>query len=56
MTRGRKKPVSMGKSTELSVRTKKQIDALPEHAQEIYRKAHANALEQYQKPGKKTWW
>ena len=30
-----------------------QIHSLPEHAQEIYKKAHANALEQYQKPEKR---
>jgi hypothetical protein len=33
-----------GKSSTLSSRTKKQIDSLPEHAQEIYKEAHANAL------------
>jgi cation transport regulator len=37
----------------LSNRTKKQIDSLPEHAQEIYKEAHANALKQYQKPEKR---
>jgi cation transport regulator len=37
----------------LSARTKKQIDSLPEHAQEIYNKAHANALEQYKNPEKR---
>jgi cation transport regulator len=37
----------------LSTRTKKQIDSLPEHAQEIYKKAHANALEQYKNPEKR---
>ena len=37
----------------LSIRTKKQIDVLPEHAKEIYKKAHANALKQYQKPEKR---
>ena len=31
----------------LSSRTKRQIDSLPEHAQKIYREAHANALKQY---------
>jgi hypothetical protein len=35
---------------QLSARTKKQIDSLPEHAQHIYKKAHSNALEQYQNP------
>jgi cation transport regulator len=37
----------------LSTRTKRQIDSLPEHAQNIYREAHANALKQYQKPEKR---
>jgi cation transport regulator len=37
----------------LSARTKKQIDSLPEHAQEIYKEAHVNALKQYQKPEKR---
>jgi cation transport regulator len=37
----------------LSARTKKQIDSLPEHAQQIYKKTHASALEQYQKPEKR---
>jgi cation transport regulator len=37
----------------LSSRTKKQIDSLPEHGQEIYKEAHANALKQYQKPEKR---
>ena len=33
---------------QLSARTKKQIDSLPVHAQHIYTKAHASAVEQYQ--------
>jgi cation transport regulator len=37
-----------GKDKELSARTKKQIDSLPEHAQHIYKKTHASSLEQYQ--------
>jgi cation transport regulator len=41
------------KSSTLSPRTKKQIDSLPEHAQEIYKEAHANALKQYQNPAKR---
>ena len=49
----RKKSSTVSKSTRLSARTKKQIDSLPEHAQEIYKKAHANALKQYQKPEKR---
>lgn len=39
--------------TRLSTRTKKQIDSLPEHAQLIYKKAHANAIKQYQDPKKR---
>jgi cation transport regulator len=39
--------------TRLSARTKKQIDSLPSHAQHIYKKAHANALEQYRNPEKR---
>jgi cation transport regulator len=42
-----------GKSSEISSRTKKQIDSLPEHAREIYTEAHANALKQYQNPAKR---
>jgi cation transport regulator ChaB len=33
----------------LSTRTKKQIDSLPEHAQEIYKEAHVNALKHIKK-------
>ena len=44
---------SRGGSTKLSARTKKQIDALPEHAQHIYRKTHASALKQYKDPKKR---
>jgi cation transport regulator len=40
-------------TTNLSARTKKQIDALPEHAQQIYKKAHASALRQYKDPKKR---
>jgi cation transport regulator len=39
--------------TALSTRTKKQIDTLPEHAQHIFKKAHANAVKQYQNPEKR---
>jgi cation transport regulator len=38
---------------QLSTRTKKQIDSLPKHAQHIYKKVHANAIEQYQSPEKR---
>ena len=39
--------------TRLSARTKKQIDSLPEHAQHIFKKAHSNAIEEYQNPSKR---
>lgn len=39
--------------TSLSPRTKKAIDALPEHGQHIFKKAHANAVKQYQNPEKR---
>jgi cation transport regulator len=39
--------------TRLSTRTKKQIDSLPEHAQHIYKKAHASTIKQYQNPEKR---
>jgi cation transport regulator len=42
-----------GKDKQISARTKKQIDSLPEHAQHIYKKAHASAIEQYQNPEKR---
>ena len=48
-TRKRKSKVD----TALSSRTKKQIDSLPEHAQHIFKKAHANAVKQYQEPEKR---
>ena len=38
---------------QISARTKKQIDSLPEHAQHIYKKAHASAIDQYQNPEKR---
>ena len=38
---------------ELSDATDKRIDQLPEHAQHIFKKAHANALEQYENPKKR---
>jgi cation transport regulator len=37
----------------LSPRTKKQIDSLPQHAQHIFKKAHGNAVKQYQNPAKR---
>jgi cation transport regulator len=39
--------------TALSARTKKAIDSLPEHAQHIFKKAHANAVKQYQNAEKR---
>ena len=39
--------------TALSARTKKQIDSLPEHAQHIFKKTHANAVKEYQNPAKR---
>ena len=39
--------------TTLSIRTKKQKDSLPEHAQHIFKKTHANAVKQYQDPEKR---
>jgi cation transport regulator len=41
------------KDKKISARTKKQIDSLPEHAQHIYKKAHASAIDQYQNPEKR---
>ena len=40
-------------NTALSARTKKQIDSLPTHAQHIFKKAHASAVKEYQKPLKR---
>jgi len=58
MPRSQTKPTSVKKSSKgsdklLSTRTKKQIDSLPEHAQHIYKKAHDNAIKQYQDPDKR---
>jgi cation transport regulator len=41
------------KDRQISARTKKQIDSLPEHAQHIYKKTHASAIDQYQNPEKR---
>lgn len=38
---------------ELSDETEKRIDQLPEHAQHIFKKAHANALKEYEDPKKR---
>jgi cation transport regulator len=42
-----------GKDKQISARTKKQIDSLPEHAQHIYKRVHASAIDQYQNPEKR---
>jgi cation transport regulator len=42
-----------GEETELSESTEKRIDSLPEHAQHIFKKAHASAVKEYQDPGKR---
>ena len=43
-----------GKEKEdLSKSTKKRIDELPSHAQEIFKEAHSSALEQYKDPDKR---
>lgn len=44
---------SSSSSSRLSARTRKAIDTLPSHAQEIYKKAHKNALKQYKSPSKR---
>ncbi len=38
---------------ELSETTEKRIDQLPEHAQHIFKKAHASAIKEYQNPDKR---
>jgi cation transport regulator len=54
MPNPRSKRKSSGRGDkQLSSRTKKQIDSLPKHAQHIYTKAHASAIEQYQSPEKR---
>jgi cation transport regulator len=40
-------------SPRVSARTRKAIDTLPSHAQDIYKKAHKNALKQYKSPSKR---
>jgi cation transport regulator len=49
-TRGNKRGPGYSK---LSAREKKQIDSLPQHAQRIYKKVHANAEKQYKNPEKR---
>ena len=38
---------------ELSEATEKRIDQLPEHAQHIFKKAHASAVKEYEDPEKR---
>ena len=47
-TKGKKE-----EDVELSEGTEKRIDQLPEHAQHIFKKAHASALKEYQDPKKR---
>lgn len=42
-----------GNGNELSEATKKRIDDLPEHAQHIFKKAHASAIKEYEDPDKR---
>jgi hypothetical protein len=53
MPKSKRGESSRGGDKQLSTRTKKQIDSLPEHAQHIYKKAHASAIDQYQNPEKR---
>lgn len=41
------------RNIQLSTRTKKQIDSLPQHAQHIFKRAHDSAVKQYQDPEKR---
>jgi cation transport regulator len=41
------------RSPQLSARERKQIDSLPQHAQQIYKKVHASAEKQYKNPEKR---
>jgi cation transport regulator len=52
-TKSKTKPTRRGGDKQLSTRTKRQIASLPTHAQHIYRKTHASAIEQYQDPEKR---
>ena len=53
ITTGGSRRERTGKDRPISVRTKRQIDSLPEHAQHIYKKTHASALGLYQNPEKR---
>jgi cation transport regulator len=39
--------------SQLSARTRKQIDSLSKHAQHIYKKVHSSAAKQYMNPEKR---
>ena len=52
-TRGTASSPGSSSSSALAARTRKAIDTLPSHAQKIYRKAHKNALHQYENPSKR---
>ena len=52
-TKSKTKPTRRGGGKQLSTGTKRQIDSLPTHAQHIYKKTHASAIEQYQDPEKR---
>jgi cation transport regulator len=41
------------KDKTISDATEKRIDQLPEHAQHIFKKAHASAVKEYQDPDKR---
>jgi cation transport regulator len=41
---------SNNNNEDLSEATEKRIDQLPEHAQHIFKKAHASAVKEYQDP------
>jgi cation transport regulator len=50
---GRSGTSSSSSRPRVSARTRKAIDTLPSHAQDIYKKAHKNALKQYKSPLKR---
>ena len=53
MPKQSKRKGSEGEEEELSEATEKRIDQLPEHAQHIFKKAHASAVEEYKEPDKR---
>jgi cation transport regulator len=48
-----KKGKDNGNEEELSEATEKRIEQLPEHAQHIFKKAHASSVKEYQDPDKR---